>query len=467
MNKRKCGHLAPCGCEDVALTTPAPCPDPGPCPTPYPCSETTDAQCVLYTGEDILCDDTTIVAQDMNVAEAMAAIVEYFCNATGSIAQNIECGDDVVVTAGSTFADAFEQVVAYFCANTGLTIVQGDNQSINVSLVGNTYTVSQLDTGWVNLNGFDYYQGAMATQKPQVRRIGKQIHFRGNLYIPLGDDVTITPLTTPDTYRTVMMKTPYADAGGVVYDADNRMYFNSNGTIAQSVIPTSVLPVGTLLDGDYKLARELASRQLRVYNITGDPDIQLEGTALLHAPVEVSILSNKQLRITALETFEQNAADETDFIGSSSLRQITSNFKYRSFMINFKSYTYAQDGLNSYAGAPSIGGPASTLIVGRIYTIQEYQIGDDFTNVGAAINGAGQSFIATGPTPTNWTNGSRIIMIPQQIMSNDVFYPNLNDNVTAASQWPILEAGDRLDGASPFDIGGFVISLDGLVGFIS
>jgi hypothetical protein len=147
MNKRKCGHLAPCGCEDVALTTPAPCPDPGPCPTPYPCSETTDAQCVLYTGEDILCDDTTIVAQDMNVAEAMAAIVEYFCNATGSIAQNIECGDDVVVTAGSTFADAFEQVVAYFCANTGLTIVQGDNQSINVSLVGNTYTVSQLDTG--------------------------------------------------------------------------------------------------------------------------------------------------------------------------------------------------------------------------------------------------------------------------------------------------------------------------------
>jgi hypothetical protein len=463
MNKRKCGHLAPCGCEDVALTTPAPCPDPGPCPTPYPCSETTDAQCVLYTGEDILCDDTTIVAQDMNVAEAMAAIVEYFCNATGSIAQNIECGDDVVVTAGSTFADAFEQVVAYFCANTGLTIVQGDNQSINVSLVGNTYTVSQLDTGWVNLNGFDYYQGVMATQKPQVRRIGKQIHFRGNLYIPLGDDVTITPLTTPDTYRTVMMKTPYADAGGVVYDADNRMYFNSNGTIAQSVIPTSVLGAGTLLDGDYKLTREMASRQLRVYDIS-DPDVQLEGTALLHAPIEVSILANKQLRITALETLEQNAADQTDFIGSSSLRQVTSKFTYRSFMINFNTYNYAQDGLNSYTGAPGVGGG---LTIGRLYVIQQYELGDDFTNVGAVSNSAGQSFIATGVLPTNWTNGSRIVTLPQQIMSNDVFYPNLYPGIANASQWPILEAGTNLNGASPFDIGGFVISLDGLVGFIS
>lgn len=460
MSCQNCGcQNTLCGCEDTPLTTPAPC-NPVGCPDPYPCSEVTNAECVIYTGDDLVCDNVTVVAQDMNVAEAMAAIVEYFCNATGSIAQNIECGDDIVVTAGSTFADAFEQVVAYFCANTGLTIVQGDNQSINVSLVGNTYTVSQLDTGWVNLNGFDYYQGVMATQKPQVRRIGKQIHFRGNLYIPLGNGI-ITPLVDPDTYRTTLSQTPYVGAGGVIYDADDRLYFNSNGSVAQSVIPTSVLPVGTVLDGEYKLAREIASRQMRVFDVLQPPN--LEGTALLHAPIELAILPNKQMRITALQTLEQNAADQTPFIGASSLRNITSSFTYRTPMLDFTSFQFTQDGLNSSFSTPDIGG---VFTIGEMYYIQQYMPGDDFTNVGAAVNTSQQVFIATGVTPTDWTNGSRIINIPQSIQSYDYFYPNLSLG-QGASQWPLLDGLTALDAANPYDIGGFVISLDGLVGFIS
>lgn len=426
----------PCGCEDTPLTSAAPC-NPVGCPEPYPCSEVIDAQCVIYTGEDITCNDDVVVSQDMTVAEAIQAMTDYFCNSSDVITANILCGQDIVVPADTTLPEAIELVVDYFCSGAN-------------------------DTGWVDLEGFAFYQGAMANQRPQVRRIGKQVYFRGNLYIPLGDNVSITPLTSPDTYRTVMMKTPYVDAGGVIYDADNRMYFNSNGTAAQSVIPTSVLPVGTLLDGEYKLTREIASRQLRVYDIS-DPGLQLEGTALLHAPIEVSILANKQLRITALETLEQNAADETSFIGSSSLRQITSKFTYRSFIINFNTYLYSQDGLNSYATVPRVTG---ALIVGRLYFIEQYELGDDFTNVGALANSSGQSFIATGGVPTNWTNGSRLIMVPQQTMSNDVFYPNLYSGVADSSQWPLLETGTNLNGASPFDIGGFVISLDGLIAFI-
>lgn len=460
MTSKTCGHLAKCGCESY-LTTPPPCPTPEDCPTVQPCSEVFDAECIVYTGPDLQCDETTVVAQGMTAAEAMEAIVDYFCNSTGSISQNIICGEDIVVLAGSTFADAFESVVNYFCLNSGLTIVEGDNETINVTLVGDTYTVSQLDTGWVNLNGFDYYQGVMASQKPQVRRIGKQIHFRGNLYIPLGNGI-ITPLVDPDTYRTTLSQIPYVGAGGVTYDADDRLYFNSDGSVAQSVIPTSVLPVGTVLDGEYKLAREIASRQIIVFDGITPPN--LEGTALLHAPIELAILPNKQMRITALQTLEQNAADQTPFIGASSLRNITSSFTYRSYMLDFRQFQFVQDGLNSALEPPQIGGSiGGSVVIGQMYYIQQYMLGDDFTNVGAAVNTSQQVFIATGTNPTDWTNGSRIITIPQTIQSYDYMYPNLNG---LASQWPLVDGLNVLDAANPYDIGGFVISLDGLVAFL-
>jgi hypothetical protein len=92
MSTTKCGHTVPCGCADVALTTPAPCTPVG-CPDPYPCSEITNAECVIYTGNPIICDNTTLVNQDTNVADALNNIVEYFCDNAG--------GADVVVAAGT------------------------------------------------------------------------------------------------------------------------------------------------------------------------------------------------------------------------------------------------------------------------------------------------------------------------------------------------------------------------------
>ena len=53
---------------------------------------------------------------------------------------------------------------------------------------------------------------------------------------------------------------------------------------------------------------------------------------------------------------------------------------------------------------------SGALIVGRKYQIQTYVAGDDFTNVGAASNANGVEFIATGTTPTTWTNSSELIV---------------------------------------------------------
>jgi hypothetical protein len=69
-----------CGCEDKALVSPAPCPSPVACPTPQPCSEIFDAQCVRYTGANILCDTDIVVTTNDTVAEALESIVDYVCN---------------------------------------------------------------------------------------------------------------------------------------------------------------------------------------------------------------------------------------------------------------------------------------------------------------------------------------------------------------------------------------------------
>ena len=68
-----------CGCQDTMLTTPAPCPTPVGCLAPEPCSEVLDAQCVIYTGDDILCDTDVVVNQNDSVATALTNIVDYFC----------------------------------------------------------------------------------------------------------------------------------------------------------------------------------------------------------------------------------------------------------------------------------------------------------------------------------------------------------------------------------------------------
>ena len=68
-----------CGCSDAGLISLAPCPTSLGCPTPEPCSEVLDAQCVVYTGDPIMCGLDTVVPTDTSMADALALIVAHFC----------------------------------------------------------------------------------------------------------------------------------------------------------------------------------------------------------------------------------------------------------------------------------------------------------------------------------------------------------------------------------------------------
>jgi hypothetical protein len=54
---------------------------------------------------------------------------------------------------------------------------------------------------------------------------------------------------------------------------------------------------------------------------------------------------------------------------------------------------------------------SGSLIIGNEYYITTYQSGDDFINVGALANVSGETFIATGTTPTDWSNGSSLVNV--------------------------------------------------------
>lgn len=61
-----------------------------------------------------------------------------------------------------------------------------------------------------------------------------------------------------------------------------------------------------------------------------------------------------------------------------------------------------------HAAASSSAQTVGPLVVGKRYTITNFVAGDDFTNVGATSNATGISFVATGTTPTTWTNASQL-----------------------------------------------------------
>lgn len=111
---KDCGHKVPCGCKDTPLTTPAPCGDGINCPDATTCSETFDANCIYYTGADLVCDETTIITANTSLADAITTMTNLFCNQT-QIDADIVCGTDVVVAASRSVENAIADVVSYFC----------------------------------------------------------------------------------------------------------------------------------------------------------------------------------------------------------------------------------------------------------------------------------------------------------------------------------------------------------------
>jgi hypothetical protein len=367
----------------------------------------------------------------------------------------------------SNVADAINNIWVALCDMftylETISLEVEDTNSIDLTYISGILSANIADTGWKDLDGFAFYQAGMATQKPQCRRIGNQILFRGTVYIPIenGSGAPVL-LTTTESYNSIYRTAPFVGTGGVTYDADQRILFNNTGGGAASVIPTSVLDAGTNLDNGYAAPQLIATRNLTVEQQTASG---VTGSILLTAAINLVILPNKTLRITPLEVLEQETTDAVPFIGSSLLRGLTSSFVPRSRVIDFANYVRNLDGNMSVNQTPLNGVGGGSLIIGESYRITDYTAGDDFTNVGAGANINNASFIATGLIPTVWTTSK---LIP---LSSALHYDGFYDNVAptyGGAQWPAISdlATLNFDAARNTQLGGFTVRLDGLCAYV-
>lgn len=199
------------------------------------------------------------------------------------------------------------------------TVAVSDTQTIDMSVTaGPGYSVSAalVDTGWVDMQGFGYYTAGMASSRPQCRRIGNTIHFRGTVIIPLSstlDGLTLIPLTAGSLYNS--QATPYTFGGvdgtygnGVQINPSGAIYFNQNS----NCIPSSVWAGAT--DGLYNIGFQVATRAI---------DIDITYGTSLSAALGVGITSGGVLYCTTIKDFEITATRASS-IGSMPLRYITS-----------------------------------------------------------------------------------------------------------------------------------------------
>lgn len=127
-----------CGCTEGGISINDVC-NPIDCPADE-CAESFAAQCILYTGDPIICNDVTIIENGTNVAQALANISAFFCTQDG-VDADIVCGEDTVVTAETSINDALDQIVAYFCqrlSDLEATVSSNTTALLNTTQVGTT-----------------------------------------------------------------------------------------------------------------------------------------------------------------------------------------------------------------------------------------------------------------------------------------------------------------------------------------
>tara|TARA_R100001463_G_scaffold18701_4_gene46644 strand:- start:23838 stop:25715 length:1878 start_codon:yes stop_codon:yes gene_type:complete len=307
--------------------------------------------------------------------------------------------------------------------------------------MGVTLSAKLVDTGWKDLSGFGHQGGTVGA--PQARRIGNVVHFRGDVFIPLSDGAGgVQAMTNVDTYRTVARNNTALGVTGGAVAVDNVVYFNEN----DPVVPTSIMDTGTTFQNIVGLGggNIIATRQVAVDT----------GTVLMTAFMEVYMSTDKRLYYKALNVLESNIADTASYDGASAANFITTNAQNGKTIPNYNQVPIGNLHSNAIGTQPSYQ-TSGTLVAGQLYTIVNFEPGDVFTNVGAADNATGQTFIASGTTPTTWSNGSAVAT------GIGLGFGTQSDGSGGYADYPFA-----LDASKPDEVGGFKFCLDGLTCFI-
>ncbi len=206
----------------------------------------------------------------------------------------------------TTLAESITNIWIVLCDlyNSQSELTVADTTTINLTYTSGNLNAEIQDTGWINLLGFAYMSANPG--RPQCRRIGNEIHFRGYITIPMGNASegaggNINLASDPDDYVPLQYgKTFNTITSGNANDSCQLIGFN-NGTWASgpaiglrfnrgnSVIPAGIINPGQVFDGGYTIGtRNIIVRTVRTAGAKN---------AALHSLVSISIDSQGRLII--------------------------------------------------------------------------------------------------------------------------------------------------------------------------
>ena len=238
------------------------------------------------------------------------------------------------VNTPTTVADAITNIWIVLCDIyqylQSPTLNVSDTPTVNLTYSSGTLSAAVVDTGWVNLNGFSYMSSNPG--RPQCRRIGNEIHFRGYIIVPMGTAdsgyggvINAAPTFSSyinfeygNTFNTINSSNAPDSCeligyGGLAWSSGEAIGLRFNR--GNSVIPTAVLPAGQSLDGSYTLG----TRHIIARNVSTSAN-----DATLHSLVGISILNTGALQISSI-LYDEDYSGSTGYEYSAIGRHLVSN----------------------------------------------------------------------------------------------------------------------------------------------
>jgi hypothetical protein len=365
MSTNTCNHDQPCGCNNDELTTlPDPC-DTTDC-SGEECEQIINCNCVRYDGAPI----PQIGAEP---GDSLCDIIVGLVNLGGVPGER---GDDGEVGPQGPIGPAGPQGPIGptgpqgpigLTGSQGPQGEQGEQGEQGVrGRAGLAGYLPQVDTGWVDLLGFDFlgttYGWKSGMPKPQVRRIGRTLYFNGNVWIPLATDSTGNTIATPDNNGNINT----VNSEGYLYNKSGRTYegttpagctVTSDGLIklnnGNTAIPSSVLN-GATLDNAYT-TKIIGRRRIGLWNLALTTKSTSEN-AILNTYFNVVLSNTGVLQVITERDVESLTTLPTES-GSNSLRFICSSIiaGQRAYEYNKGSVTLNSSNSGSISDVPLPG----------------------------------------------------------------------------------------------------------------
>lgn len=361
MSTNNCNHDQPCGCNNDELTT-----LPDPCDTTEcvgeECDQIINCDCVRYDGVPI--PEINAEPGD-SLCSILTGLVDLILDAGGVPGAQGERGEEGEVGPQGPIGLTGPQGPAGPIGPQGNQGEQGEQGEVGPQgeqgvrgRAGLAYFPAEVDSGWLDLNGFNHYNTSVSgLAKPQVRRIGRNLYFKGFVVIPLSSDDgdTVINITTTDVdnknkyYENQRFTQVYTNTGGCNIVLGGALQFNRNTSVIPSLISAG-LPTGLpTIDSSFSRRNFIINRRVRNAD---DDTVSVNLTSV----VSVFLSSSGILSVQAQEDLEYNEPDNSSGLGSNLSRLLVTHSTAGEYLHDLKT-------TNIFSGT-SDGGSTQDIVLG-------------------------------------------------------------------------------------------------------